>query len=58
MRFEDGAVQFQFPLRLVLLIHNIPAQEIDGQGHEASFYCTSFMTNGSLGEINSIGTQL
>jgi uncharacterized protein YijF (DUF1287 family) len=58
MRFEDGAVQFQFSLFLDVIIRNIRAQEIDGQGHEASFYCTSFMTNGSSGEINSTGTQL
>jgi hypothetical protein len=37
MRFEDGAVQFQFSLRLSVIIRNIRAQKIDGQGHEASF---------------------
>jgi hypothetical protein len=37
MRFEDGAVQFQFPLSLAVIIRNIRAQEIEGQGHKAIF---------------------
>jgi hypothetical protein len=42
-----------------MLICNICAQEIDGQGHEASFLkLLDGMTNGSSDEINSTGTKL
>jgi RNA 3'-terminal phosphate cyclase-like protein len=70
MRFEDGAVQFRLRLAVSILsgrpvlIRNIRAQEIDGQGPGLRDYEASFlrlldgMTNGSSVEINSTGTQL
>eukprot|EP00568_Trieres_chinensis_P006866 CAMPEP_0183300838 /NCGR_PEP_ID=MMETSP0160_2-20130417/7129_1 /TAXON_ID=2839 ORGANISM="Odontella Sinensis, Strain Grunow 1884" /NCGR_SAMPLE_ID=MMETSP0160_2 /ASSEMBLY_ACC=CAM_ASM_000250 /LENGTH=389 /DNA_ID=CAMNT_0025463329 /DNA_START=101 /DNA_END=1270 /DNA_ORIENTATION=- len=68
IKFDDGSVQFRLRLSVSLLTHrpvlirNIRCDDVEAPGlreHEASYLrLLDEMTNGSVVEINSTGTQL